>query len=91
MGAFDIERSESVWSSISKFDFSSHELRATISCMMQQAAIHNCPRGRIGPHKTEVEATHGSQLDGRIFIDHGDVRDYMNLGECLVLARRRVA
>ena len=59
--------------------------------MIQQVAIHNCPRGRIGPHKTEVDATHGSQLDGRIFIDHEDVRDYMNLGECLVLARRRVA
>ena len=91
MGTFDIERSESVWSSIRKFDFSNHKLRATISCMMQQAAIHNCPRGRIGPHKTEVDATHGSQLDGRIFINHEDVRDYMNLGECLVLARRRVA
>ena len=91
MGTCDIKGSESVWTNISKFDFSSHELRATISCMMQQAAIQNCPRGRIGPYKTEADATHGNQLDGRIFIDHEDVRDYMNLGECLVLARRRVA
>ena len=81
METCDIKRSESVWTNISKFDFSSHELRATISCMMQQVAIHNCPRGRIGRHKTGVDATHGDQLNGRVFIDHEDVRDYMDLDE----------
>lgn len=91
MGTCDIKGSESVWTNISKFDFSSHELRATISCMMQQVAIHNRPRGRIGRHKTGVDATHGGRLNGRVFIDHEDVRDYMDLDECLVLARRRVA
>ena len=91
MGACDIERSESVWTNISKFDFSKHELRPTISCMMQQVAIHNCPRGRIGRHKTGVDATHEGWVNGRVFIDHEDVRDYMDLDECLVLARRRVA
>jgi len=85
------KRSESVWTNISKFDFSNHELRATIRCMMQQVAIHNCPRGRIGRHQTGVDATHGGRFNGRVFVDHEDVRDYMDLDECLVLARRRVA
>ena len=91
MGACDIERSESVWSSISKFDFPNHELRATISCTMQQVTIHNRSHDRIRRHTTGVDATHRGRLNGRVFIDHEDVRDYMDLDECLVLARRRVA
>lgn len=30
-------------------------------------------------------------MNGRIFVGHEDVRDYMDLDECLVLPRRRVA
>ena len=59
--------------------------------MIQQVAIHNSSHDRIGRHKTGVDATHGGRLNERVFIDHEDVRDYMDLDECLVLARRRVA
>ena len=58
---------------------------------MQQVAIHNCPRGRIGRHKTRADAVHGGRFSGRVFVDHEDVRDYMDSDERLVLARRRVA
>ena len=59
--------------------------------MMQQLAIPKCPRGRIGSYKTGVDATYGGRFNGRIFVDHKDVRDYIDSDEYLVLARRRVA
>ena len=59
--------------------------------MMEQVAIHNCTHSQVGRHKTGVDATHRSRFNGRVFVDHKDVRDHMDADECLVLARRRVA